>query len=50
MDTVMDTVMDTTLKVNLYYFNPLQPAVAYLYPLKISENLKFFGCFQRGHR
>ena len=27
-------------------FNPLQPGVAYLYPLKTSENLKVFLCFR----
>ena len=27
-------------------FNPLQPGVAFLYPLKTSENLKVFWCFQ----
>ena len=26
--------------------NPLQSGVAYLYPLKTSEKLKVFGCFQ----
>ena len=26
--------------------NPLQPGVAFLYPLKTSENLKVFRCFQ----
>ena len=26
----------------LFYFNPLQPVFAYLYPLKTSENLKVF--------
>ena len=26
--------------------NPLQPGVAFLYPLKTSENLKVFWCFQ----
>ena len=26
--------------------NPLQPGVAFLYPLKTSENLKVFLCFQ----
>ena len=36
-------------------FNPLQPSVAFLYPLKTSEDLKVFWCFQRvdvcrGHR
>ena len=28
------------------FFNPLQPGVAFLYPLKTSENLKVFRCFQ----
>ena len=37
-------------KVNAYgfdwnAFNPLQPGVAYLYPLKTSENFKVFWCF-----
>ena len=27
-------------------FNPLQPGVAYLYPLKSSENFYAFWCFQ----
>ena len=27
-------------------FNPLQPSVAFLYPLKTSEDLKVFWCFQ----
>ena len=26
--------------------NPLQPSVAFLYPLKTSENLRVFWCFQ----
>ena len=26
--------------------NPLQPGIAFLYPLKASENLKVFWCFQ----
>ena len=28
--------------------NPLQPGVAFLHPLKTSENLKVFWCFQGG--
>ena len=32
-----------------YNFNPLQPSVAFLYPLKTSENLNVFWCF-RGYR
>ena len=29
--------------------NPLQPSVAYLYPLKTSENLKVFWCFSESN-
>ena len=29
-----------------YSFNPLQPGVAYLYPLKASENLEVFYVFR----
>ena len=32
--------------VDKNWFNPLQPGVAYLYPLKTLENLKVSGCFQ----
>ena len=35
---------DVCYKLRQYIddFNPLQPSVAFLYPLKISENLKVF--------
>ena len=36
-------------EVLFYSFNPLQPDVAYLYPLKTSENVKVFDVF-RGYR
>ena len=29
-----------------FSINPLQPSVAYLYPLKTLENLEIFGCFK----
>ena len=31
-----------TKKLHQYYIKPLQPGVAYLYPLKTSENLQVF--------
>ena len=38
------------LVTNLYcLLNPLQPGVAYLYPLKTSETFRFSGIF-RGYR
>ena len=37
MDSGLDTF--TYLKMIFFPFNPLQPGVAFLYPLKTSENL-----------
>ena len=31
--------------VVIFWFNPLQPGVAFPYPRKTSENLKVFRCF-----
>ena len=57
---VLDFLHSIDSSINAYYmwgiiesgknfvdvFNPLQPGVAFLYPLKTSENLKVFWCFQ----
>ena len=34
------------LVTSLLLFNPLVPNAPFLYPLKTSENRKFFWCFQ----
>ena len=39
-------VLHEKQKRKIFKLNPLQPDVAYLYPLKTSENLKVFECFQ----
>ena len=43
------TMKQVRLDLAKYVVNPLQPGVAYLYPLKTSENLRFSDVF-RGYR
>ena len=39
-------VVTCTVTLDNELLNPLQPGVAFLYPLKTSENLKVFWYFQ----
>ena len=44
--TCTGITLKRTIQFNMIYINPFVPNAPFLYPLKISENLTVFWCFQ----